>query len=92
MTKASHVVLERNLTREGVEVHHIIYQSSALQQLRGQVKAKSVRVKLDDPLDLTRILVWHPYRSIWIEVSLPKVRRSVWKRMIARDSHSRVLR
>jgi hypothetical protein len=83
MTKVNQVLLQRNLTREGIEVHRILYRSSGLQRLYSQIGQRSVQVK-PDPRDITRIYVWHPYRSIWIEVSLPKIKRSVWKRKVDR--------
>ncbi|MGY4169890.1 Mu transposase C-terminal domain-containing protein [Bradyrhizobium sp. USDA 4529] len=80
MNTPKQVILERKLSPQGLEVHGILYQSSVLRQLRSQIGTMSVQVKIIDPLDCSRIQVWHPVKSIWIEVAIPASKRPRRKR------------
>jgi hypothetical protein len=85
MNTPKQVSLERKLSSQGLEVHGILYQSSMLRQLHSQIGTMSVQVKIIDPLDQSRIQVWHPVESIWIEVSIPAGERPRRKRWTVED-------
>ena len=70
MNTKDHVALELEMTVGGVVVHGLRYHSSALHRPCSQIGTKSVKVKVPDSRDVSRILVWHPYDGIWFEVNL----------------------
>lgn len=59
-------IVERKITRRGIEFEGLIYNSSELARLRSQVRAKTT-VKYD-PTDLSRLYVFDPNTYQFLEV------------------------